>query len=290
MIDCLIIGFNEPDFEDYLNTLRSMGTDSGAYKDINLAFIEYENKPYRALEILTKFYSEGKDTQVKPFRNTDFLSPTVLYLGTYLHRNGFTFDYINLFHLEKDKLKNKLEKEDILTVAITTTLYVSPQPILEIISFIKKYNDKVKCIIGGPHIYNQSVILDRENLQNIFSYINGDIYIMSQEGEFALINTLNALKSNADMSNVDNIAYIDGGKYTITKSSIEQNPLGDNMPDYGLFPKDEIGEFVSLNTSRSCPFSCSYCGYSQRAGKYRYLDVNDVETQLNSMQSAVLVV
>ena len=155
MIDCLIIGFNDSDFGDYVQMVKSMGQDSGAYRDLNLAFIEYEGKPYRSMDILNRFYAEDKLNPPKPFHNADFLWPVVTYLGSYLAQRDFTFDYVNLFHLEKDKLREKLEKNDILTIAVTTTLYVSPHPVLEIVSFIKKYNDRAKIVVGGPYINNQ---------------------------------------------------------------------------------------------------------------------------------------
>ena len=129
VIDCLIIGFNDYDFQKYVEMVHGMGTESGAYRDLNLAFIEYNNKPYRALDILTHFYYEDKYGSKKPFHNVDFLWPTILYLGSYLSKRECTFDYVNLFHFEKDKLKDKLTTKEVLTVAITTTLYVIAQPI-----------------------------------------------------------------------------------------------------------------------------------------------------------------
>src|SRR2546429_3210442 len=138
MIDCLIIGFNDSDFSEYVHMVGSMGKDSGAYRDLDLAFITYDGKPQRSMDILNHFYAQGLGGPHKPFSNVDFLWPVVTYLGSYLQQRGLSFDYVNLFHLEKDRLKEKLIKNDILTIAITTTLYVSPQPILEIISFIRE--------------------------------------------------------------------------------------------------------------------------------------------------------
>ncbi|MEW6736577.1 MAG: PhpK family radical SAM P-methyltransferase, partial [Acidobacteriota bacterium] len=59
-MDCLIIGFNDSEFEQYVKMVKSMGTDSGAYKDLSLAFIEYKNKPYRSMDILNHFYFESR--------------------------------------------------------------------------------------------------------------------------------------------------------------------------------------------------------------------------------------
>ena len=150
--DCLIIGHNDMNFPDYVQMLKSMGTDHANYRDLNLNFIDYKSKPFRALDILTQFYFQEKNNIKRPFHNFDLLWMTITYLGTYLSRKGFTFDYINLFQLEKDRLQEKLEKQDFLTVVITTSIYNFDQPILEVISFIKRYNDTAKIIVGGPYI------------------------------------------------------------------------------------------------------------------------------------------
>jgi radical SAM PhpK family P-methyltransferase len=290
MIDCLLVGFNDYSFEDYVKMVRSMGTDSGAYRDLSLAFIECMNKPYRALDILTHFYSQDKKGVHKPFHNADFLWPVITYLGTYLSRRGFEFDYVNLFHIEKDRLKEKLTENDVLAVAITTTMYVSPHPIWEIISLIREYNDTARIIVGGPYILNQAIALDRAALEAHLDYIGADLYVVNSEGEFALVNILNALKNGQGLDDIDNIAYRTAdGRYVITSSSKEDNPLRENMIDYGLFLRDEIGEFVSLRTSKSCPFNCAFCGFPQRAGKYRFMSVDSVDKELNAIRDAGLV-
>jgi radical SAM PhpK family P-methyltransferase len=284
MTDCLILGFNDTSFEEYVKMLRSMGTDSGAYRDLNLAFINYDNKPQRSMDILNHFYFEESVGKYKPFHNGDFLWPVITYLGTYLSRRGFDFDYINLPHVERDRLDEKLKRKDLLTIAITTTLYVSPQPILDLISFIKQRNDTAKIIVGGPYVSNQAKMTDGLSLQQMFRYLGADIYVLSTEGELALVNILKALKTGSGLDQVENIAYNDGRRFVFTERSTESNPLEENMVDYTLFPKEEIDQFVTLRTAKSCPFACAFCGFPQRAGKYTYTGVDLVEQELNSIR------
>lgn len=284
MTDCLIIGFNDTSFDGYVKMLRSMGTDSGAYRDLNLAFINHDGKPQRSMDILNRFYFEDELGVHKPFHNGDFLWPVITYLGTYLSRRGFSFEYVNFPHLERAKLDEKLRDKDLMSIAITTTLYVSPQPILELISIIKQRNEAAKIIVGGPYISNQTKMTDDLSLQRIFRYIGADIYVISQEGESALVNVLNALKTKSSLDQVDNIAYDNGKRFIFTAPSTESNPLEENMVDYTLFPREEIDQFVTLRTAKSCPFACSFCGFPQRAGKYTYMDVDLVEKELNSIK------
>ena len=283
MTDCLIVGFYDSDFPAYVDMARSMGAESGAYRDLSLAFVEHDNKPQRSMDILNNFYFQDKAGPHKPFHNADFIWPVVTYLSSYLERHGLSFDYVNLPHLERDKFKELLST-DILTIAITTTLYVSAHPVLEIISFIRQYNPTVKIIVGGPYISNQIKTAEPEVNQQVFKYLGADFYVVCQEGELALVSLIKALKNGTSLDQVDNIAYRRGNDYHTTRSSTESNPLEDNPIDYTLFPRDEIDQFVTLRTAKSCPFSCSFCGFPQRAGKYKYLGVELAERELDAIR------
>ena len=287
MIDSIIIGYNDIDFNDYVKKVESMGRFSGAYNDLALSFVNHNNRSYRALDILTDFYYDGRGSVERPFHTADFLWPTIIYLGTFLSRRGFTFDYVNLFKYEKDKFRQLLTKKDILTVAITTTLYVSAEPIKEIITFIKKYNDKVNIVVGGPFIANLSAMGDNNTLHHIFKDIGADFYVISQQGELAYVNIINYLKnSNPSLDSIDNIAYKKkNSTYIVTSASMETNTLHENIPDYSLFSsKAGFNEFLSIRTSTSCPFRCSFCGYPKRAGNYKYLYPEHIEKELDQIK------
>lgn len=285
MIDALIIGYNNVEFSGYVESVGGMGESSGAFKDLDLAFLEYEGQPHGALDLVTRFFYEGKDKdeERRPFHNCDFLWPTITYLGSYLTKRGFTFDYINLYQFEKETLKQKLLRGDIRTIAITTTLYVTPQPIIEIISFIRQYNTTAKIVVGGPFVANQTTTRDAHTLQTLFHYIGADFYVDSNEGEAAFVNILSALQDGSGFDQVENIAYRNGDQFVLTKKSREANALIDEPINYRLFSNDAIGEFVSLRTAKSCPFACAFCGFPKRAGAYQYLPMEQVERELDTL-------
>ena len=49
--------------------------------------VEHEGKPLHALDALSAF-SANKSAGDVPYHNTDFLWPTLTYLGSHLHRHG----------------------------------------------------------------------------------------------------------------------------------------------------------------------------------------------------------
>jgi radical SAM PhpK family P-methyltransferase len=283
--DCLIIGFNEFDFRNQVEMTRSMGADLGAYRDIRLAFVNHNGHPKRPLDFFTEFYGAATPGVKKRYHNQDFLAASILHLGTYLARRGFSFDYVNLFQDGKETLRRKLASLDILTVAVTTTFYVSAPPALEVISFVREVAPNVKIIVGGPFIANQEKAGDPALMLEYFGYLGADVYVISQEGEAALTNVITALKTGSPLDEVDNIAFADGDTYKTTRIAPENNPLEVNMPDYGLFKKEDIGGFVSLRTAKSCPFSCAFCGFPRRAGKYSYIATDDVEKTFDSIRN-----
>ncbi len=283
VIDCLLIGYNEPDFKQYEAVLRSMGQNSGAYKDLNLNFIELENKKYPPVGLLNEFRRRvtGKDSSLNC---AEPLSLAVAYLSSYLEKRGLNTDFVNIFQLEKDKLASIL-KQDVKTIAITTTFYVSPMPLIEIISFIKQHNTKAKIIIGGPFVLNQFAANDEITLDFLLKSIGGDIYVNSFQGEYALYRIVDACVNNKSFDDIDNLAYKKGKSFIKTSTTIEDNDLDENIIDWSIFNSERLGSTVQLRTARGCAYSCAFCGYPIRAGKYTYTSIETVEKELNYIKS-----
>ncbi|OQP65530.1 hypothetical protein A3860_17855 [Niastella vici] len=284
-MDCLIIGYNDLDFGKVVAEVKSMGEDNVAFRDLNLNFIEIEGRPYRGQDILNKYFNASSQFSKRRFSNHDLLWPAIPPIATFLHNKGFSFDYINNFNIDKDLLRQKLLQEDILTIAITTTIYISDSPILEIISFIRQYNQKVKIVVGGPYMSKQTEEKDDITLQAFLKYLGADIYVFSKEGEFALFRIIQELKCAEDLDAIDNIGYLHHGKYVITSVKGEDNPLDKNPINYSLFPKEAIGEYINLKTSKSCPFECSFCAFPLRAERYVFTDEHWIREQLNAIRA-----
>lgn len=280
-IDCLFIGHNEINFEEYEKIAKKMGINSGVYRDLNLNYIRFNNKPYTAAGIFNLINNAGKKYKSIKFGET--FSAAIAYLGSYLNRNGFTFDYVNSFQDENVKLTEKLEKSNILTIAVLTTLYVFALPIIEIIEFIKKYNQAAKIIVGGPFVSTQVRTQNSMALEFLFEdTIQADFFVNSSQGEAALVKIIHALKNNLPVEQIENIYYRIDNKLVSTPILKEDNHLSENPVGWNLF-SGSIGEYVNVRTAISCPFSCSFCGFPEHAGKHQVLDVKGIEKELNML-------
>lgn len=284
-IDCLIIGVNGIKFSTQEKFQSLMGRNNPAYQDINWHFIRHRGNVYSAQDILKMYYlNESLDTTSTYLTQDETLNPAIAYLGTYLHRRGITFDYINAFQSEKEELARILQQCDILTIGISTTNYVWSLPIIEIVSFIKKYNVSAKIIMGGQFIYTQVLTQSESSLKKAFKSMGADYYISSSQGEKALFELISSIKNGTSLTDINNLYYLNGDEFVVTNMQRENNLLSDNMVDWSLFSKRK-GKSLTLRTSISCPYSCSFCEYPQRAGKYYNICVEDVERELNAIAS-----
>ena len=309
MIDCLIIGQHDPDFEQHLRTLQlTFGSKSGAYQDQDLTFITYQGRPYRAMDLLNLI---NRDQLASPLSNMDFLWPTIPALASFLVKHGLTFDYVNQFKYEKEILARKLRTNEYRTIAISTTLYVVSTPIREIVNFIRAQNSKALIVAGGPYFRNRCVENSTYQLDMEFTSIDADIYVNSSEGQMALVNVIKALKAGDSLRGIENVIYrktlsngstranaaaatasgapqmaqpVEETSFVFNPTATEDNPLEQNPVDFELFPRSDLGRFVSIATAKSCPYACAFCGFPSRAGDYRYLDVGLVEKQLNKLK------
>ena len=150
--------------------------------------------------------------------------------------------------------------------------------------FIRRYNQSAKIIVGGPFIRNQASALSPSDLADVFNQIGADIYVIASEGELALVRTLDAMRHERPLAEIDNLAYRSSGRYVRTRTSVESNPLAENPVDYNLFAAEQVGECVSVRTAKSCPFACSFCSFPVQGGAYVYEDVAAIEAEMDRLR------
>lgn len=283
-IDCLIIGHNDMKIHDYVEAVKHMGENSGAYRDLRLNYIRHNKTLYDMSRAFNQFCladvppGGGK----RPLNVWKQINPAAVYLGTYLHRRGFSFDYINSFQDEKELLARKLTETDILTIAVTTTYYVSVFPILEVVSFIRSYNRTAKIVVGGPFVSTQVQSGGIGNVKMVFSLIGADYFINNSQGESTLARLIGSLKKRLPVDDIDNLYYRKDQDYISTPTSREKNRLAENMVDWNLFDS-RVGEHVTLRMSISCPFNCAFCSFPQNGGEYQTVGVDLIERELHQL-------
>jgi radical SAM superfamily enzyme YgiQ (UPF0313 family) len=143
-----------------------------------------------------------------------------------------------------------------------------------------KIADKVRemgipVIMGGPH----PTFLTEEALRHADFVIRG-------EGENPLMAFIDAWEKTGDFSVVPALSYKQDGN-VMHNPTMEVTPDMDSIPfpDFSLFKgKNKIlaqGSVVPIQTSRGCPFHCSFCAVTPMFGKrYRFRSIENVLREL----------
>lgn len=140
---------------------------------------------------------------------------------------------------------------------------------------VKELYPNVQVVMGGPHV----TYLPEEALAQADFVIRG-------EGEDALVALADAWEGGGDFSKVPNLSYkIDGA---IVHNPMAEFPINLDrlpLPDFSLM-KGDANAFGPLNvipvqTSRGCPFDCSFCSVTGMFGKkYRMRSTDNIIDEL----------
>jgi radical SAM superfamily enzyme YgiQ (UPF0313 family) len=166
-----------------------------------------------------------------------------------------------------------MEKADV--VAFSCYIWNITQ-ILKIAEDLKKVSSDIKVILGGPE-----VSYDARDIVSLNPFID---YVLSGEGEFTFKQLLKGIYNGQNSLNtIEGLCYRENGEviYNDTYTLIEEL---DSIPSpYS----DEIlssleNKIVYFESSRGCPFSCSYCISSTFEG-VRYFSMERVKKELERL-------
>lgn len=299
MIDCFLIGSKAASlsrtiklFIKLCRFLPRKLRDSKSfifYHVINPNCIKYQNELYTVSEIIDRVKKDRDVSNMAPGApaKKDGASLTIAYLASFLKRRGFTVDFINQFRGEHPELITKLQNQEILTVAISTTFLSFDYQVREIVRWIRKTNRragraKTKIIVGGPFIMNQFRNTRPQKFLRMLKKIQADFYVISPEGEAALTEIISALKENQPYDQIKNIVYQTANGYICNPIQPEKNSLEENPVEWEQF-KNSLGRQVEMRSSKSCPFRCSFCIIPELEGQYQYVPVEMVERDLTML-------
>lgn len=173
-------------------------------------------------------------------------------------------------------------RKDTLCVCVTALTGEMINNALEISRFVKR-NSKAPVVWGGVH----PTILPEQTLRS--KYI--DILVIG-EGEQTLYELVKALRSNRPLDEIPGLAYKKDGEIKVnqTRPLLNLDDVPDppyhlvNVEDYLV--KFEGRNMIALETSRGCPYRCTFC-YSTSFGfrkKWRPLSVDKTLERIRSVK------
>jgi radical SAM PhpK family P-methyltransferase len=206
------------------------------------------------------------------------------YLVSNLRRRGYAAQFISHFGAERQVIADTLSSDPPLAIALTTTFYLSPVPIIDIITWLKSFNQDTKIIVGGPLVGNLARDLDRSTLPYALNAMGADVYIRDSQGEATLCSVLDCLRQGGDsLADIPNLYVRAEDGYQFTGMRPENNSLDEWAISWDRLADHELGTVLQTRTARSCAFSCSFCDYPTRAGALALADLATVERELSEM-------
>ncbi len=216
--------------------------------------ILFVNPPMRIEEVYGKFPEWGGASP-----------PTGLcYLAGYLRNRNFNVSIIDgeALRLSCQETVNKVleEKPDLVGLSCKTLWVKNANKIAQ---GIKAKNQNITVVAGGHHVTS----LPKQSLEEF----SGFDTIITGEGEITLLEYINAINENGNLSSVNGIAFRDFNEIRVNpgrEETIDINQL--HKPAFDLLPhlpKYYNPALVSVKrlpafpliTSRGCPFQCAFC-------------------------------
>ncbi len=204
------------------------------------------------------------DVIKREFSFEAYLPPLgLLYIASPLEKQGHKIELIDFVaeHFSEKKLMKALVKIDVVCITVTSQIVTSASKITDL---IKKFNPKIKVIIGGPHC----TIQKKEALNEI----KADISVLG-DGEEAILEIVNALNGKKKLSKVHGIFYREEDTIKKGLPAVEIEDLDSiDFPSWHLikrynYGKEALtgvtalarGKITSIMTTRGCPFNCRFC-------------------------------
>lgn len=219
------------------------------------------------------------------------------YISAVLKNNGYEtkllFDpqlfgdlFINVRLLKRifsyrTSILNNIEKEqpDVIAFSVVSDNYGWACSYADT---IKRTNPNIKIVFGGPHV----TAVPNNVLNNWFVD-----FVIVGEGEYPMLELVQALDVGKDYSKIDNLGFKDSNGIIVNKPRMLLQNLDElPFPDTDLFIKCNpyAKKEYNIITSRGCVNKCSYCHNSverkflwNKCGKYlRRRSVNNVIKEL----------
>jgi p-methyltransferase len=286
-LHCLLIGYHDQSFDAYSGRLLSRPADDPERRILarEHARIGDERLPY--MELLARAaYPDADHDPARPLlHHGEVPNLAAVYLERYVARHGHEAAHVSLWGAEREQVAALVSEGEPLVVGITTTYYVMPWPVIEIVEDVRAMAPSTCIVVGGPLVSNLVTDLAGEELEEAFQLIGADVYINESQGEATLERLVRLRRDGRSPGLVPNSYVRDGnGRFRFTYAAAEANSLDVHGIDWAQVLVDGLGPTVHTRTARSCAFKCAFCDYPARAGALSLTSVERVEWELQALE------
>ncbi|MDT0529146.1 PhpK family radical SAM P-methyltransferase [Micromonospora sp. DSM 115977] len=285
-LDCLIIGYNDTPFSRHLDLVGRKGGQAIEYRTARHDHVRFDGQRLPYMDLLSELdrRRSGAGAGHVGYHIGEVPNLAAVYLTSHLRRHGYEADFVSAFRPEQDRLAALLTERDPVLTVITTTFYVSPGPVIELVEFVRERNPETMVVVGGPLVANLIVDADAATLPWVLAEIGADVYVHDGQGEDTLRRLTAAVRDGRPLEDVPNLLWVrDGETVVSTRRVPENNSLDECAIEWGQFDGADLGPVLQTRTARSCAFKCGFCDYPIRAGALSLASLETIERELDAM-------
>jgi radical SAM PhpK family P-methyltransferase len=285
-VDCLVIGHYDMRLEELASRLRPNRDHSGAFSEIRTNSVRVDRQQLSYSELFDELcrVSWGAQARLNPFNAPH---SGAIFLANRLRRAGLGAEILSFVSRHGHELVDALASARFKVVAITTTFYVEPSAILELVKYIRSVDESTFIVVGGPFVVARAA-KNAVTAAAELEVLGADAVIFDTQGEQALVELVRQVSvGRLDPGGIPNVAYWRPRTRSVVVGPRvrESNSLGEHRVDWADFEADLRPRLAFLRTARGCAFRCAFCNYPAMAGGHDVADIGAVCDELTELAS-----
>lgn len=197
-------------------------------------------------------------------------------IGAYLESKGYPVIVEDFWDKDWNEIEYTLKKID-PDIIFTSCLTDSRLSNFKLSALAKSINPDIINVIGNAHASAMYV-------QILSNYPEVD-YIVIGEGEITCYELIECLNKNGDDREIKGISF----RYNSGIYKTEPRPMIKNLDEFPFPVKYRFSPnsptTVTINTSRGCPYGCTYCSLTDYWGAWRGKSVDEVLKEIEFLVS-----
>jgi len=151
-------------------------------------------------------------------------------------------------NIDEEELRKEVKKADLIAISALSGTHPRGLDLARIVK--EETNGPV--VMGGPHV---SLAKDRQE-----ALYRGADYIVRFEGEAVFPKLIKAIEKKEGLENIENLIYLKNGR--VRENPVFRKPVNLNdypFPDFSLIEGWRNSYMLPMETSRGCPYRCTFC-------------------------------